>query len=271
MSKIILITGSTDGIGKLAALKLAKEGHTIYIHGCSDDKVSVVVAEIKEATHNKNINGLVADFSDLVAVSNLAAHIKNEISKIDILINNAGILKSEFTFNDNGLDVRMVVNYLAPYMLTNAILPIIKQSDAPRIINLSSAAQATVSEDVLKGIKQDSESNTYAQSKLALTMWSFNLAKQEPEIVVVAVNPGSLLNTKMVKEAYGKHWSPAEKGENILVDLALSEKYNNESGNYFDNDKGEEKGYFAAAHADAYDVNKIKNLLTVTDAIIAKI
>ncbi len=270
MSKTILITGSTDGIGKLTALNLATQGHTIYTHGRNEVKVAAVVSEIKKASNNQNIHGLVADFSDLEAVSNLAKQIKNDIPKIDILINNAGIFKTKETLNNNGLDIRMVVNYLAPYVLTNAILPNIKQSEAPRIINLSSAAQAPVSEAVLIGKEQDSENSTYAQSKLALTMWTFHLAKQEPNITVIAVNPGSLLNTKMANEAYGQHWSPAEKGVDVLVNLALSEDYKNDSGKYFDNDKGDPKGYFSPAHADAYSNEKIKNLLALTDSLIGK-
>ncbi|KAA5821389.1 SDR family NAD(P)-dependent oxidoreductase [Algibacter amylolyticus] len=269
MSKTIIVTGSTDGIGKLTALSFAEKGHTTYVHGRNEAKVDTVVSEIKTKTNNQNIHGLVADFSDLEAVSELAVQIKKYIPKIDILINNAGIFKTKEVHNKNGLDIRMVVNYLAPYVLTNAILENIKQSDAPRIINLSSAAQAPVSEAVLIGKEQDSENSTYAQSKLALTMWSFNLAKQEPSINVIAVNPGSLLNTKMANEAYGQHWSPAEKGVDILVDLALSVNYKNDSGKYFDNDKGGPKGYFAPAHPDAYDVLKIRNLLTVTNKLLA--
>jgi NAD(P)-dependent dehydrogenase (short-subunit alcohol dehydrogenase family) len=270
MNKTIIITGSTDGIGKLTALELAKEGHIIYVHGRSEAKVATVISEIKEASKNQNITGLVADFSDLAAVSKMAKQIKNEVPKIDILINNAGIFKSETSQNKNGLDIRMLVNYLAPYALTNAILPIIKQSEAPRIINLSSAAQSPVSEAVLSGTKKQSEKSTYAQSKLALTMWSFYLAKQEPNIIVIAVNPGSLLDTKMVAEAYGEHWSPAEKGANILVDLAVSETYKNDSGKYFDNDKGKIKGHFSHPHPDTYDQEKINNLITRTDSVIQR-
>ncbi|WP_232829259.1 SDR family NAD(P)-dependent oxidoreductase [Aureibaculum luteum] len=268
MSKVIIVTGSTDGIGKITALNLAKKGHTVYVHGRNEAKVLQVISEIKEASNNENIEGFVADFSDLESVIKMADKIKKEIPKIDILINNAGVFKSKAIENKDGLDMRMVVNYLAPYVLTNAILSNIKKSEAPRIINLSSAAQAPVSEAVLTGKEQQSENSTYAQSKLALTMWSFNLAKQEPNITVIAVNPGSLLNTKMAKEAYGQHWSPAEKGSDILVDLALSEDYKNDSGNYFDNDKGEVKGHFSPAHPDAYDEGKIEKLLSITNGLL---
>ncbi|QXP73796.1 SDR family NAD(P)-dependent oxidoreductase [Tenacibaculum sp. AHE15PA] len=268
MSKTIIITGSTDGIGKLTALKLAKEGHTVYVHGRSETKVKAVVTEIKDASNNNNVKGLVADFSDLKAVKKLAEQIKNDIPTIDILINNAGILKSPVKKTKKDLDIRMTVNYLASYILTNAIISNFKNSEAPRIINLSSAAQSTVRKGVLTGDATVNENEAYAQSKLALTMWSFDLAKKESNIIVMAVNPGSLLNTKMANEAYGQHWSPAEKGVDVLYDLSLSKDYENDSGKYFDNDKGNPKGRFSKAHPDAYSYEKINNLLTMTDSLI---
>ena len=93
-------------------------------------------------------------------------------------------------------------------------------------------------------------------------MWSFNLAKQHPNITIIAVNPGSLLNTNMVKEGYGYHWASADKGANILVDLALGDHRNN-SGKYFDNDLGD----FGMAHQDAYNTTLIEQLLDTTEAI----
>ena len=96
-------------------------------------------------------------------------------------------------------------------------------------------------------------------------MWSLYLAKQEPDINVIAVNPGSLLNTNMVKEAFGKHWSSADKGANILYELAVLEDYKGASGKYFDNDRRT----FAEAHIDAYDKTKIDKLINTTARILA--
>ncbi|MEP2403081.1 MAG: SDR family NAD(P)-dependent oxidoreductase, partial [Nonlabens ulvanivorans] len=84
--KTILITGSTDGIGKLTALKLAKEGHKLFLHGRSEDKLNTVINEIQEASNNKNIKGFVADFSDINAVKQMVENIKNEVEKLDIII-----------------------------------------------------------------------------------------------------------------------------------------------------------------------------------------
>ncbi|NNF34033.1 MAG: SDR family NAD(P)-dependent oxidoreductase [Saprospiraceae bacterium] len=264
MKKVILITGSTDGIGKLAALKLAREGHTMYLHGRNADKLERVIEELKSDTNNQNINGFVADFSDLHAVRKMSEEIKMELSSIDVLVNNAGIFKVNNNITDDGLDVRMAVNYLAPYILTNALLPLLRQSDNPRIINLSSAAQSSVSTEFLKGNKQLPDQAAYAQSKLAILMWSFHLAEQEPDITAIPLNPGSLLNTNMVREAYGKFWSSADKGADIIVDLSISQQHDNMSGKYFDNDKG---GY-GKTHPDAYDKGIISGLIEVTEDMV---
>ena len=270
MTKTILITGSTDGIGKLGAIKLAKQGHQLYLHGRNKQKLDDTILDIKEVSQNKNIFGCVADFTDLGQVNEMAKAIRQSTPKLDVLINNAGVFKSSVAESKEGIDIRIVVNYLAPYLLTRELLPILEKGVSPRIINLSSAAQATVSLYALKGNQELSVQEAYSQSKLALTMWSFDLAKRQAVMNDIAVNPGSLLNTKMVAEAYGKYWSPASKGANILCDLAISEEYNDASGKYFDNDKGEEKGTFAPAHADAYQQEKIDALIVVTNTLLSK-
>lgn len=266
--KTILITGSTDGIGKLAAIKLAKDGHKLYLHGRNPEKLQYVIKEVQDASNNKNIDGFVADFSDIDAVKQMANQILEKVLKIDILINNAGIFKTSVTKGYKGFDIRLVVNYFAPYTLTNTLLPLLKKGDQPRIVNLSSAAQAHVTDAALAGHDIKIVSEAYAQSKLALTMWSFAFAKTNPDIITIAVNPGSLLNTRMANEAYGQHWSPATKGSDILYDLAISEEYKNSTGLYFDNDKGNPKGEFAKAHPNAYDQELIKKLLNKTAKIV---
>lgn len=264
MKKSILITGSTDGIGKLTAMKLAKDGHTVYVHGRNQEKVKNTVSEIIEKSLNDNISGFVADFSDLDSVRAMATHVKSELSLLDVLINNAGVYGSPVSENKDGLDMRFVVNYLAPYVLSTALIPLMNESADARIVNLSSAAQSSVSLEALKGSLQLTQSEAYAQSKLALTMWSFYLAKELREFTVIAVNPGSLLNTKMVKEAFGNHWASADKGADILCDLAVSERYQGLSGKYFDNDRGN----FGNAHPDAYDEDGIARLMEATKRII---
>ncbi|MEM9921263.1 MAG: SDR family NAD(P)-dependent oxidoreductase [Bacteroidota bacterium] len=264
MKKTILITGSTDGIGKLTAQKLAVEGHEVVLHGRNLEKLTAAIAELKQNSNNENIRGYVADFADLDAVRQMAGRLKEELTKIDVLINNAGVFKSSAADNKDGLDLRMVVNYLAPYLLTEELMPLIRKGTDARIINLSSAAQAPVSKEVLLGQAKQSAQATYAQSKLALTMWSFDLAKKLQDISVIAVNPGSLLNTRMVREAYGKSWSSADKGATILYELAILESYKGVTGKYFDNDQGA----FGRAHSDAYQQESIDRLIEVTKAML---
>lgn len=269
MSKTILITGSTDGIGKLTAIKLAKAGHEIYLHGRNSDKLAASISEVKKASNNENVSGFIADFSNLDAVNQMAKEVSAKLPKLDVLVNNAGIFKTSASTNAQGLEIRLTVNYLAPYVLTNALVPLLENGTDARIVNLSSAAQAPVSLNALSGKEAITSLNdAYAQSKLALTMWSFNLAKQLDGVSVIAVNPGSLLNTKMANEAYGQHWSSADKGRDILYDLAVSDEYKNDTGTYFDNDKGNPKGAFSQAHPDAYDEELISALLVKTEEVI---
>lgn len=273
----ILITGSTDGIGKLAASKLANDGHRVYLHGRNADKLASVIAELKQQTGNQNIDGFVADFSNLNSVKDMADQVSEKLSSIDVLINNAGILKSSASTND-GLDIRFMVNYFAPYLLTQSLITELNNGTKPRIINLSSAAaQApdTLSMNALMGSEALEEYQAYAQSKLALTMWSFYLAKTEPTITTIALNPGSLLNTNMVSEAFGQHWSSAEKGASIIYKLAVSDEFNDDSGKYFDNDlAGKDdnaQGTFGDPHPLVHNQSVIHELITKTDQILASI
>lgn len=281
MTKTILITGSTDGIGKLAALKLAEAGHRVYLHGRDADKLNRVITEVKAVSTGAavdNIDGFVADFSDLNAVRHMAVEVSEKLSKLDVLINNAGIYTTASAMTKDGLDVRFVVNYLAPYKLTNALLPLLKKSNKARIVNLSSAAQAPISYKAFAGNEHLNDKEAYAQSKLALTMWSMDLADTVAgnSISVIAVNPGSLLNTKMVDAAYGQYWSSADKGANILTELAISDEFSDDTGKYFDNDikdgaHGDARGEFGQPHADALNKEAITALKRQTQAVLKSI
>ncbi|MEL6636114.1 MAG: SDR family NAD(P)-dependent oxidoreductase [Bacteroidota bacterium] len=264
MKKTILITGSTDGIGKLAAIRLAAAGHGVALHGRNAAKLARVHEEVQAAAGTEKVRSFVADFSDLAAVRQMAMEVQRDLPQLDVLLNNAGVFKSPVRQNARGLDLRMVVNYLAPYLLSRELLPLLSQSPDPRLLNLSSAAQETVSLGALSGELNLATQEAYAQSKLALTMWSFHLAQRWSEGTVIAINPGSLLQTKMVKEAFGRFWSPAEKGSDLLYELAVGDGYAAHSGKYYDNDRGG----FGPAHPDAYEAEKIAALLRTTEALL---
>lgn len=263
--KKILITGATDGIGKLTARSLLEEGHLLLIHGRSQEKLERVLSELSSISGASKIEAYRADLSDLKQVERLASEIGEKHSHLDVLINNAGILKTSPTTTPEGLDVRFVVNTIAPYLLTRRLLPLLREGG--RIINLSSAAQASVSLRALRGETVLDDMGAYSQSKLAITMWTTALAEQlQPQVLVVSVNPGSLLASKMVKEGFGVPGKDLRIGADILCKAALSEKFSDSHGLYFDNDSGR----FADPHSDAADKEKRAELIQVLDEMVAE-
>ena len=197
MRKTILITGATDGIGLEAARNLSAKGHEILLHGRNPAKLDAA-----RQTLGGRAETYVADLSRLPEVVELARAVTAKHNRLDVLINNAGVFKTSDPITPEGLDVRFVVNTLSPYLLTRRLLPLM--SSAGRIINLSSAAQAPVEPQAIAGKVRLTDMDAYAQSKLAITIWSRELARELPDgPVVVAVNPGSLLASKMVREGFG--------------------------------------------------------------------
>lgn len=243
MTKTILITGATDGIGLLIAKTLVAEGHNVLLHGRSTDKLQAAAQEV-----GGNPETYHADFSRLDEVYALAEAVRAKHAKLDVLINNAGVFKTPDAQTDAGLDVRFMVNTIAPWALTIALLSIIPKEG--RVVSLSSAAQAPVNLDALHGNARLDQSEAYAQSKLALTIWSQELAAEHPDgPMFVSVNPGSLLASKMVKESFGISGNDLRIGSDILRRAAVSEEFTNASGQYFDNDAGR----FARPHPAAAD------------------
>jgi len=261
MSKTILITGATDGIGRLTATKLAERGHTVLLHGRNQAKLDAVAAEIGGRAET-----YVADLSRISEVESMAAQVAERHAELDVLINNAGVLKTTKPRTPEGLDVRFVVNTLAPYVLTRRLLSIIPKSG--RIVNLSSAAQAPVDPAALAGRVQLDDMPAYAQSKLAITIWTAELAKElDGGPVVVAVNPGSLLASKMVKEGFGVAGKDLGIGARILIEAALEPSFADASGKYFDNDAGR----FAPPHAAAADSTQVTVVMTGIDEALARL
>ncbi|NER81386.1 MAG: SDR family NAD(P)-dependent oxidoreductase, partial [Leptolyngbya sp. SIO1D8] len=187
-------------------------------------------------------------------------------TKLDVLINNAGVYSVSNPMTQDSLDIRFVVNAIAPYLLTQQLLPLLGASG--RVINVSSAAQSPVDPDALAGRTQLSEDFTaYGQSKLALTMWSRVLALKADSPVIVAVNPGSMLGSKMVKQAFGVAGGDIRIGAEILTRAALSDEFATASGQYFDNDSGQ----FTSPHADALNPQKSAVIVHEIEAVLAAI
>jgi len=200
-------------------------------------------------------------------VEQLADDIIAKHKNLDVLINNAGVLKAGNSITDDRLDIRFAVNTIAPYLLTKKLLPLLKNGG--RVVNLSSAAQASVNFDALKGQQDQMEAmEAYSQSKLAITMWSKALADElgNKAPVIIAVNPGSLLGSKMVKDGFGIDGKDISIGADVLVRLSLDNEFENASGKYFDNDKGQ----FANPHSDALDSDKCEQVLKAIEEILTQ-
>ena len=242
MKKTILITGATDGIGLLAAKKLAEQGHQVLIHGRNQEKLAYVSKQLDGVTT------YLANLSDMESVVQMARSVLSDYKCLDVLINNAGILKTAQTETVQGRDVRFDVNTLAPYILTRSLLPIIPETG--RVLNLSSAAQAPIDIAAMTAFMQMDDMAAYAQSKLAITIWSAELAREYSKgPAIISINPGSLLATKMVKEGFGIDGKDLNIGADILVRAATEDKFARSSGMYFDNDIGA----FGSPHTSASD------------------
>ena len=264
--KTIMITGGTDGIGLETAVMLAERGHRILVHGRTESKLQQVTDRLVTLSDAALIHPFLADLADWQALNHLIKKVRQEHPQIDVLINNAGVFKVPKPISDDGLDVRFVVNTLAPYALTRGLLSLFPRNG--RVINLSSAAQAPVQLDALTGqVQLADDFAAYAQSKLAITAWSRHLAAELAASgpLVVAVNPGSLLGSKMVQEGFGVAGADIKIGADILCRMALDDVFDQANGLYFDNDS---KG-FAPPHPEALDVAKTEALVASIESILA--
>ena len=265
MAKTILVTGSTDGIGLETAKRLVAQGHTVLLHGRNAAKLETADREVSAVARGGGTETYVADLSNLTEVSALSDQIKKQHDRLDVVINNAGVLTAPNPTTETGWDVRLVVNTLAPYLLTRKCLS--HMSAEGRVVNLSSAAQAPVDLQKLASPARMDDMEAYAQSKLALTMWSNALAQTRTDgPIMIAVNPGSLLASKMVKEGFGVAGNDLGIGADILIRAALSDEFADANGKYFHNDVGR----FGPPHRDALDAAKCKRLVKGLDALLAK-
>lgn len=250
----ILVTGATDGIGKLTALRLARKGATVLLHGRDAEKCRNVKDEIGKASGNSKLEYFTADCSSVPAVRKMAEAIRDLHPRLDVLINNAGVLPAGSgsggrDLSEQGFDLCLAVNYLAPFLLTHLLLPALRAAGSARIINVSSAAQERIDFNDLMIETGYTPMRAYARSKLALVMFTFELNErlQDKTITVNCVHPGSLLDTKMVRHRFSQPRDSAESGADVEVYLATSPEMEGVSGAYFDRKTPSQ------AHAQAYD------------------
>ncbi len=264
MKRVILITGATDGIGLATAQALFAQGHQLLLHGRSAEKLQRVQAQLNEQGGAGSCAIFRANLSRMDEVEQLAVDVAAGCGNLDVLINNAGVYKTPQPRTAAGWDVRFAVNTFAPYLLSHRLRS--QMNGDGRIVNLSSAAQAPVDLQALAGHTPLADGDAYAQSKLAITMYSVaqgsSRAAGEPS--VVAVNPGSLLGSKMVQDAFGISGGDIGVGADILCRAALSDEFAEASGRYYDNDSKQ----FAQPHPDAMDAGKVRAVVQTLNHIL---
>ncbi len=251
---MILVTGATDGLGKRVARDLASTGATLLLHGRSEERAGTAVRKIREETGNDALRYYLADFSSLDEVRRMSEEVSAGHDRLDVLVNNAGIgagrrsEKSRDSSRD-GYELRFAVNYLAPFLLTRLLLPLVRRSAPSRIVNVASAGQSPISFDDVMLERGYDGMRAYAQSKLALVMFTFDLAGELEGTGVTAnsLHPASLMDTKMVFETFGSASSSVREGADATVRLAVSPELEGVTGRYFDGQRE------ARADEQAYD------------------
>lgn len=246
---VILVTGATDGLGKQVAHDLAQKGATVLLHGRDPGRSEAAVREIRKGTGNDDLRYYLADFSSLGQVRQLAEEIQADHDRLDVLINNAGIFAKERTVTGDGYELTFAVNYLAPFLLTHRLLPLLRASAPARIVNVASAGQSPIDFDDVMLERRYEGMRAYAQSKLALVMFTFDLAEElgSTGVSVNCLHPATLMNTKMVFEAFGRASSEVQEGADATVYLAAAPELEGVTGKYFDGRRE------ARPHEQAYD------------------
>jgi NAD(P)-dependent dehydrogenase (short-subunit alcohol dehydrogenase family) len=232
-----LITGATDGVGRLVARQLAAKGFRMLVHGRSRERGESLVREIEAAGGKATF--LQADLASLTEVRKLAAAVKAETSKLELLINNAGIGSTGDRpgrqVSADGHELRFAVNYLSGFLLTHLLLPLLKAAAPSRIVNVASAGQKALDFDDIMLTKNYNGTDAYRHSKLAQVLFTVDLAEELKGTGVIAntLHPSTYMNTTMVRQSGTTPISTVEQGAEAILQLAVSPALEGRSGLYF--------------------------------------
>lgn len=253
-----LITGATDGVGRVVARTLGRDGWRVLVHGRDRARGEAVVQEIAKGGGSAAF--LAADLASLAEVRRLAEAVRGTADRLDLLINNAGIgtagnAPGRRTSVD-GHELRFAVNYLAGFLLTHLLLPLLKASAPSRIVNVSSAGQQAIDFSDVMLTRQYSGVAAYCQSKLAQILFTVDLAKEleGSGVIANALHPSTYMNTTMVSQAGVSPMSRVEDGAEAILQLAVSPAIEGRSGLYFNVLRE------ARANAQAYDAEARRKL-----------
>src|SRR3954470_16467260 len=254
MRPTILVTGATDGLGRGVAARLAADGATLLLHGRDAGRLASTAEAIRRATGSDRITTHHADLASLDEVRVLADDVASSTDELHVLVNNAGIGtgKPDLTTRQesrDGHELRFAVNYLAGFLLTMRLLPLLRASAPARIVNVASLGQAPVDFDDVMIHHGYTGTRAYGQSKLAQITSGFELAERlrDDGITVTSLHPATFMPTKIVLEEAGRSIDALEEGIEATVRLAVSPDLEGVTGRFYD------RMAEARAHDQAYD------------------
>ncbi len=234
--KTILVTGATDGIGRQTALTLARGGARVLLHGRTRKKAESASEAVRQATKSDRVEPVWADLSSLSEVRALASDVATRAPRLDVLLNNAGVFMNERALSQDGFEMTFAVNHLAPFLLTHLVIDLLRKSDEPRVVNVSSVAhnRGRVDFDDLNMERDFSGYGAYATSKLMNVLFSFDLARRlaSPFVAVNALHPG-VIGTKLLREGFGMSGGTVESGAATSLHVATDPALARVTGKYF--------------------------------------
>lgn len=257
--KTILITGSTDDVGRYVASRLAAEGAKVLIHGRDAARAKTLIDEIVKAGHAAPAF-YQADLSSMTGTRQLAEAVRRDHERLDVFVSNAGIGSQndgpQRQESANGHELRFAVNYLSGFLLAHLLLPLLKAAAPSRIVNVASLGQHPIDFDDVMITRDYSGSRAYAQSKLAQIMFTIDLAEElkASRITVNSLHPATYMNTTMVRAGGITPMSTVEQGGAAILHLVAGDDVANRSGLFF-NGMNE-----ARANPQAYDADARKRL-----------
>jgi NAD(P)-dependent dehydrogenase (short-subunit alcohol dehydrogenase family) len=250
--KTVLVTGSTDGVGRYVAAKLASAGAKVLIHGRDSERAMALADEIRRAGRGE-AEFYQADLSSVSGVRRLADAVLAGHTRLDLFISNAGIgsrtLGAERRTSVDGHELRFAVNYLSGFLLAYRLLPLLKASAPSRIVNVASLGQHPLDFDDVMLTRSYDGTRAYAQSKLAQIMFTIDLARElkGSGVTVNALHPATYMNTTMVRDGGITPVSTVEQGGEAILHLAVGDDVAGKSGLFFNGMRE------AQANPQAYD------------------
>lgn len=262
--RTILLTGATSGLGRAVAQTLATRGGRLILHGRDRPRLDQLAQEL--ADDRATIDVVQADLADLQQVTQLAADVEELTEHLDVVVHNAGVGKGATDarqLSADGYELRLAVNYLAPFALTQRLLPLLEIGAPSRIVNVASGAQEPIDFADPQLEQSYTGNRAYAQSKFALVTWGFALAKTLlAEVVTVnSLHPATLMPTRMVKEGYGHTVDDLQTGVDAVLNLIENPGLEDTTGQYFSIQQP------AAAHREAYDVETQRRLWQLSEEL----